>query len=168
MSFLVAQPKQVSQWEDYLDDSGKKLAEVKICGIKCNAYQVKLDRINSTYEKGDNIDYKGEPLTHNHAIFLAVAEHLILDWDGVSFDSDGEKKEVGFSVESAFNLMRWGAGLSGAMFAGFVIGKAQLIQNNADNYKEEVLGKSEASTDGKNTEKKPAKSQRNKPTSTNG
>lgn len=152
MAFAINQPKSVCKWVDFLNEKNEKEGELKIKGIRNEQYQVELDRTNRIYANGDHIKYEGSPLTQNQAIFLLVATHLLVDWKNVFFEQDGEVVEVPFSIENAFNLMRWGVGFSGAGFAGFVIGKSTAIQEEADNYKAEVMGKSLNSTDGQKSE----------------
>ena len=169
MAFSFQEPKTVSQWVDYLNDSGEKQGRIKIRGIAYPKYQVELDRLSTIYLREKRcIEFNGVELTHNQAIFSIVAQHLVEDWDGVAIEFEGEITEVPYTAEIAFNIMRWGKDLAGASLAGWVIGKATSIQADADAFKADVVGKSESSTNGQDLATKQAKKPKKTTTSTNG
>lgn len=167
MSFSLNQPKQVSQWVNFNEDGIE--AKIKVRGIKHKPYVIANERIQSNFNvSGLRLKDIGEnELSMQDMIFQVVGEYLIEDWQNIAIEKDGVIKEIPYSKDAAFELMSFG-GDTGLALWDFVIQSARKIQADADNYKEEVLGKSEASTDGKSTETKPTKSRKNKPTSTNG
>lgn len=167
MAFLLNQAKQVSQWVDFESEGIK--AKIKVRGIKHKPYVIANERIQSNFNvSGLRLKNIAEnELSMQDMIFQVVGEYLIEDWQNIAIEKDGIVKDIPYSKDAAFELMSFG-GDAGLSLWDFVIQSARKIQEDADNYKEEVMGKSEVSTDGKSTERKPAKSQRNKPTSTNG
>lgn len=169
MAFSVNQPKQVSQWVNYDFDGESKTSKFKIRGVKYKPYLIAQERIQTLFGvHGIKIDNIGDSdFSSQEMVFKIVAEYLIEDWQDVEVEIGGEVKAVPYDKDIALDMMRYG-GIDGLQLWDFVMKSAHKIQTDADNYKEEVLGKSEVSTDGKSTERKPAKSQRNKPTSTNG
>jgi hypothetical protein len=169
MAFSFQEPKTVSQWVDYLSDSGEKQGRFKIRGNTYPLFQVELGRLNSIYMDNQKyIEYNSVPLTHIQAIFLAVAKHLIEDWSEVYFKVDGEVLEVPFNTDFASKLFLWGDGLSGVIVAGWALEQSKTIQANANAFKAEVVGKSESSTDGQDLATKQAKKPKKTTTSTNG
>lgn len=142
--------RDVSLWRDYVVD-GAKVAEFKIRGIAYKPYQVALERaagqINS---KGYDVTRasKDDRLYHE-LLFDAAACHLIEDWSGISFaeeiDNEMVEKEVGYSEENAIKLL--GLGDIGTSIWLFVKTEAEKIQKDADQLKDETVGKSLNSTD---------------------
>lgn len=154
MSLIVGmnKPKNASKWADYKDDKGNVLARFNIRGIDYKPYQVALERANNQIaSKGFNIELAKEDDRLFHELVLeAIACHLIIDWDKVAFAENGDEKEVPFTTENAKKL--FAIGDIAITLAAFIKDNAQKIQDEADGYKIEVMGKSENSTDGQNTE----------------
>lgn len=148
MAFAINQPKQVSEWVEYKDG-----ASFLIRGIKHKPYIVANERIQNTFNvtglKVEGIK-KGE-LSLQDLLFKVTAEYLIEDWKGVAVEQDGDVVNVDYDKDIAFQLMAFG-GDEGAELWDFVTRNAREIQNKADEYKVEVMGKSLNSTDGQKSE----------------
>lgn len=144
MSFAINKPKQVSEWVEYKDGSS-----FLIRGIKHKPYIVANERIQNTFNmtglKVEGVE-DGE-MSLQDLLFKVAAEYLIEDWKGVAVEQDGEVKDVDYDKDVAFQLMAFG-GVEGAELWDFVTQNARKIQEKADQYKVEVMGKSLNSTDG--------------------
>lgn len=160
MAFAIQEPKMKTEWLDYFNEKKEKQGSFHIHSIAHPRFQAEFERIEEVYSAGKFIEYKGTELTKTQAILQIVAKYLILDWKGVAIEENGTVKDVEYDAETAFNIMRWGVDLSGASLGGWVMGKAQVIQAEADARKVEVVGKSENSTDGQNSENKQTKKQK--------
>lgn len=143
----IVKNKEVSQWCEYKNDEGKVIAEFKIRGIAHKAYQVAIERANNQVSsKGfDVAQAVSTDKTYHDLLFQAVGCHLIEDWKGIAFRVDGKEMEQPFTPENACELL--GMGDIGPIIFAFIRVKAEQIQNEADQYREEILGKSESSTD---------------------
>ena len=73
--------------------------------------------------------------------------HLIEDWEGIEFEEGEVVREQPYSEENATKLFHMGD--LGWQIWGFVKSEAEKIQKEANQVKEDVLGKSENSTIGK-------------------
>ena len=91
--------------------------------------------------------------TFQEMLFKIASEYLIEDWKDVDVKVDGEIKSVAFDKDIAFDMMRFG-GTDGVILWDFIVSNARKIQDEADAYKIEVLGKLNSSTNGANTEAK--------------
>lgn len=153
MAFKINESKQVSKWVKYEFGEEKHVSEFKIRGIKYKPYLIAHERIqNNVNVHGLNLEVsENEEYTQQEMIFKIVADHLIEDWKDVDIEVDGEIKSIGFDKQIAFDMMRFG-GDDGIKLWDFIITNARKIQDDADNYKAEILGKSENSTSGQNTE----------------
>lgn len=151
MAFSLTETKQVSQWIDFESDDIK--AKVKIRGIKYKPFVIANERIQNNFNvKGLNIEeIDGKELTFQDMLFKITAEYLIEDWQNLAIEQDGEVKDVPYDKDTAFKIMSQG-GEDGIIFWDFVTTNAKNIQAEADKKKEEVLGKSENSTDGQKSE----------------
>ena len=162
MAFAIQEPKMKTEWFDYLNEKKEKQGSFHIHTIAHPRFQVEFERIEEVYGAGKFIEYKGTELTKTQAILQIIAKYLIIDWTGVAIEENGEIKDVEYKAETAFNIMRWGVDLSGASLGGWIMGKAKVIQTEADARKAEVVGKSESYSDGQSLEnkqpKKPKKS----------
>ena len=162
MAFAIQEPKMKTEWFDYLNEKKEKQGSFHIHTIAHPRFQVEFERIEEVYSAGKFVEYKGTELTKTQAILQIIAKYLIIDWKGVAIEENGETKDVEYDAETAFNIMRWGVDLSGASLGGWIMGKAKVIQTEADARKAEVVGKSENYTDGQSSEnkqpKKPKKS----------
>ena len=165
MAFKINESKQVSKWVKYEFGEEKHVSEFKIRGIKYKPYLIAHERIqNNVNVHGLNLEVsENEEYTQQEMIFKIVADHLIEDWKDVDIEIDGEVKGIGFDKQIAFDMMRFG-GVEGMMLWDFIITNARKIQDDADNYKAEILGKSENST---NTSSSPAKKKRASTTKNN-
>lgn len=165
MAFKISESKQVSKWVKYEFGEDKHVSEFKIRGIKHKPYLIAHERIQNTVNvKGLNLEVsEDEEYTQQEMIFKIVADNLIEDWKDVDIEVDGKIKSVAFDKQIAFDMMRFG-GYDGMMLWDFIVQNACKIQDDADNYKADVLGKSESSTTTQNTEviKKPKTQTRSK------
>ena len=166
MAFKINESKQVSKWVKYEFGEEKHVSEFKIRGIKYKPYLIAHERIqNNVNVHGLNLEVsENEEYTQQEMIFKIVADHLIEDWKDVDIEIDGEVKGIGFDKQIAFDMMRFG-GVEGMMLWDFIITNARKIQDDADNYKAEILGKSENST---NTSSSPVKKKRASTTKNSG
>lgn len=142
----IVKNKEVSQWCEYKDAEGNVLAEFKIRGIAHKAYQVAIERANNQVSsKGFDVSKaSSQDKTFHELLFQAAACHLIEDWKGISFRVDEEEVEQPYTPENACKLLAMGD--IGPVIFAFVRVKAEQIQTEADKYRDEVLGKSENST----------------------
>ena len=91
-----------------------------------------------------------------HELLLeAAACHLVADWKGVVFVENDKEFEPECSPENATKLFNMGD--IGVAIWAFVKAQADQIQTEANSYRDEVLGKSENST---NTSNSPVKKKR--------
>ncbi|ETR86905.1 hypothetical protein M212_2435 [Acinetobacter baumannii CI79] len=152
-------------WRKYKDEEGNVLAEFKIRGIGYKPYQVALERANNQITaKGFDVAKASPDDKLFHELLLeAVACHLIEDWKGVVFveeDPEGElvKTEPTFNGENAFKLLNMGD--LGVSIWSFIRTESEKIQSEANQYRDDVVGKSQpstpsrASTQGSRTTKK--------------
>lgn len=149
----ISKPKNVSEWVDYKDTDGNVLARFKIRGIGYKSYQVAIERANNQIAtKGYNVELAdNDDKLFPELILDCIACHLIEDWDGIAFSENGVEKKATFTTENAKKLLGMGGGIS-TVIAWFIKDNAERIQREADGYKTEILGKSDNSTDGQNTE----------------
>ena len=155
MAFQLNKPKQVSKWVKFEFGEDKHVSEFKIRGVKHKPYLIAHERIQNNFNvsglKIENID-PGE-FTFQEMLFKIASEYLIEDWKDVDVKVDGEIKSVAFDKDIAFDMMRFG-GTDGVILWDFIVSNARKIQDEADAYKIEVLGKLNSSTNGANTEAK--------------
>lgn len=157
--------KTVSKWREYVDGDGNVLAEFKIRGIAYKPYQVALERANNQItSKGYDVSKASKEDKLYHELLLeAAACHLIEDWKGVIFEEENAEKEIvetepEYSPENAIKLLNMGD--IGVAVWLYIRQEAENIQNEADFYKDEVVGKSSSSTTG------PSSAQKKKRTTT--
>ena len=156
MAFKLVQPKQISQWVDF--ESGDIKAKIKIRGSKYKPFVTATERIQNVGRvEGFKIEGVGSnEMSFQDMLFKVTAEYLIEDWQNIAIEKDGEIVDVPYDKDIAFELMSFG-GAAGLILWDFITSNANKIQAEADEYKEEILGKYENSTDGQKSEvaKKP-------------
>ncbi|WP_198077751.1 hypothetical protein [Acinetobacter calcoaceticus] len=155
----IQRNKDVSLWREYKDSEGNVLAEFKIRGIGYKPYQVALERANNQISaKGfDVAKATAEDKLFHELVLEAVASHLIEDWKGVVFveeGSEGElvKTEPTFNGENAFKLLNMGD--LGVSIWSFIRTESEKIQAEANQYRDDVVGKSQPSTNGQSSVQK--------------
>ncbi|MDM1764604.1 MULTISPECIES: hypothetical protein [unclassified Acinetobacter] len=149
LKVAIKESKEISLWREYKDKEGKVLARFKIRGIEHQAYQVALERAqNQIVSKGYDVSKASvDDKVWYQLTMEAAACHLIEDWEGIEFEEGGVVREQPYSEENATKLFHMGD--LGWQIWGFVKSEAEKIQKEANQVKEEVLGKSESSTTGK-------------------
>ncbi|WP_459661280.1 hypothetical protein ACL9Z5_001373 [Acinetobacter calcoaceticus] len=143
--------KDVSLWREYKDKEGNVLAEFKIRGIGFKPYQVAIERANNQINaKGFDVAKAttGDKLFHE-LLMEAVACHLIEDWKGVVFveenaEGDLVKSEPTYNAENATKLLNMGD--LGVSIWSFIRTESEKIQAEANQYRDDVVGKSQPST----------------------
>lgn len=147
----IQRNKDVSLWREYKDKEGNVLAEFKIRGIGYKPYQVALERANNQISaKGfDVAKATAEDKLFHELVLEAVASHLIEDWKGVIFveeNAEGEliKTEPPFNAENAFKLLNMGD--LGISLWSYIRTESEKIQAEANQYRDDVVGKSQTST----------------------
>ena len=165
LKVAIQQSKEVTLWKEYKDGEGNVLAEFKIRGSDYKAYRVAIERAqNQLASKGYNVATAGINDKLYHELLLeAAACHLVADWKGVVFVEDGKEIEPECTPENATKLFNMGD--IGVAIWAFVKAQADQIQAEANSYRDEVLGKSEDST---NTSNSPAKKKQASTTKNNG
>lgn len=161
----IQRNKDVSLWREYKDTEGNVLAEFKIRGIGYKPYQVALERANNQISsKGfDVAKATAEDKLFHELVLEAVASHLIEDWKGVVFVEEGPngeqlKSEPAYNAENATKLLNMGD--LGVSLWSFIRTESEKIQSDANQYRDDVVGKSQpstpsrASTQGSRTTKK--------------
>lgn len=155
----IQRNKDVSLWREYKDTEGNVLAEFKIRGIGYKSYQVALERANNQISsKGfDVAKATAEDKLFHELVLEAVASHLIEDWKGVVFVEEGPegelvKTEPTFNGENAFKLLNMGD--LGVSIWSFIRTESEKIQAEANQYRDDVVGKSSASTSGQSSAQK--------------
>ncbi|HDU8421173.1 MULTISPECIES: hypothetical protein [Acinetobacter calcoaceticus/baumannii complex] len=155
----IQRNKDVSLWREYKDTEGNVLAEFKIRGIGYKPYQVALERANNQISsKGfDVAKATAEDKLFHELVLEAVASHLIEDWKGVVFVEEGPegelvKTEPTFNGENAFKLLNMGD--LGVSIWSFIRTESEKIQAEANQYRDDVVGKSSASTSGQSSAQK--------------
>ncbi|MCE6627763.1 hypothetical protein KSA08_06360 [Acinetobacter pittii] len=155
----IQRNKDVSLWREYKDTEGNVLAEFKIRGIGYKPYQVALERANNQISsKGfDVAKATAEDKLFHELVLEAVASHLIEDWKGVVFVEEGPegelvKTEPTFNGENAFKLLNMGD--LGVSIWSFIRTESEKIQAEANQYRDDVVGKSSASTSGQSSVQK--------------
>ncbi len=155
MAFVLTSQKNISQWVKH--ESG---AEFKIRNINHKAYQVGIEiaqgksalKPTEISKASENEKLQIELLYEN------AAYHLIEDWKNVEISVDGEVSPIDYTPQNALRLMIEG-GEAGAKLWEFIILSANEIQEEADNLKKDLLGKSKSST---STVKEPKKATKSK------
>ena len=157
LKVAIQQSKEVTLWKEYKDSEGNVLAEFKIRGSDYKAYRVAVERAqNQLSSKGFDVATAGSDDKLYHELLLeAAACHLVDDWKGVIFVEDGKEVEPECTPENATKLFNMGD--IGIAIWAFVKAQADQIQSEANNYRDEVLGKSENSM---NTSSSPVKKKR--------
>lgn len=147
LKIAIQQSKEVTLWKEYKDSKGNVLAEFKIRGSDYKAYRVAVERAqNQLSSKGYDVATAGSDDKLYHELLLeAAACHLVADWKGVVFVEDDKEIEPECSPENANKLFNMGD--IGVAIWAFVKAQADQIQAEANAYRDEVLGKSENSTD---------------------
>ncbi|WP_312088003.1 hypothetical protein [Acinetobacter variabilis] len=147
LKVAIQQSKEVALWKEYKDSEGNVLAEFKIRGSDYKAYRVAVERAqNQLSSKGYDVATAGNEDKLYHELLLeAAACHLVAEWKGVIFVENGKEFEPECSPENANKLFNMGD--IGVAIWAFVKAQADQIQAEANNYRDEVLGKSENSTD---------------------
>ncbi|MEV8215726.1 hypothetical protein [Leifsonia sp. NPDC077715] len=155
----IQRNKDVSLWREYKDTDGNVLAEFKIRGIGYKPYQVALERANNQISsKGfDVAKATAEDKLFHELVLEAVASHLIEDWKGVVFVEEGlegelVKTEPTFNGENAYKLLNMGD--LGVSIWSFIRTESEKIQAEANKYRDDVVGKSSASTSGQSSAQK--------------
>lgn len=164
LKVAIQQSKEVALWKEYKDSKGNVLAEFKIRGSDYKAYRVAVERAhNQLSSKGFDVATAGNDDKLYHELLLeAAACHLVADWKGVVFVENGKEMEPECTPENATKLFNMGD--IGVAIWAFVKAQADQIQTEANSYRDEVLGKSENSTD---TSSLPAKKKRASTTKNN-
>ncbi|MEJ7854762.1 hypothetical protein [Acinetobacter baumannii] len=147
----IQRNKDVSLWREYKDEEGNILAEFKIRGIGYKPYQVAIERANNQINsKGFDVTKvaEGDKLFHE-LLMEAVACHLIEDWKGVVFVEEGTegeliKSEPSYNAENATKLLNMGD--LGVSLWSFIRTESEKIQAEANQYRDDVVGKSQPST----------------------
>ncbi|MFW2022292.1 hypothetical protein [Acinetobacter baumannii] len=147
----IQRNKDVSLWREYKDEEGNVLAEFKIRGIGYKPYQVAIERANNQINsKGFDVTKvaEGDKLFHE-LLMEAVACHLIEDWKGVVFveeSTEGEliKSEPSYNAENATKLLNMGD--LGISLWSFIRTESEKIQSEANQYRDDIVGKSQHST----------------------
>lgn len=157
LKVAIQQSKEVTLWREYKDSEGNVLAEFKIRGSDYKAYRVAVERAqNQLSSKGFDVATAGSDDKLYHELLLeAAACHLVDDWKGVVFVENDKEFEPECSPENATKLFNMGD--IGIAIWAFVKAQADQIQSEANSYRDEVLGKSESST---NTSNSPVKKKR--------
>ena len=165
LKVAIQQSKEVTLWKEYKDSEGSVLAEFKIRGSDYKPFRVALERANNQVtSKGYNVSTAGKEDKLYHELLLeAAACHLVADWKGVVFVEDGKEIEPECSPENATKLFNMGD--IGVAIWAFVKAQSDQIQAEANSYRDEVLGKSENST---NTSSSPMKKKRASTTKSSG
>lgn len=135
-----------TKWVDYPDSPAK----FKIRGIGYHKYQIAAERkANTIWLQGLDILDIPDNAESSIGLELKSIVHLIEDWQNVSFkDKKGNMElNVPFSVENAVRLVT--TGNVGVVIWAFIKDEATRIQEEADAYKNELLGKLEKPTTGK-------------------
>lgn len=147
LKVAIQQSKEVALWKEYKDGKGNVLAEFKIRGSDYKAYRVAVERAqNQLSSKGFDVATAGNEDKLYHELLLeAAACHLVADWKGVVFVENDKEIEPECSPENATKLFNMGD--IGVAIWAFVKTQADQIQTEANTYRDEVLGKSENSTD---------------------
>lgn len=152
----IQRNKDVSLWREYKDTEGNVLAEFKIRGIGYKPYQVALERANNqiTAKGFDVAKASSDDKLFHELVLEAVASHLIEDWKGVVFVEEGPegelvKTEPTFNGENAFKLLNMGD--LGVSIWSFIRTESEKIQAEANQYRDDVVGKSSASTSGQSS-----------------
>lgn len=155
----IQRNKDVSLWREYKDEEGNVLAEFKIRGIGYKPYQVALERANNQITaKGFDVAKASPDDKLFHELLLeAVACHLIEDWKGVVFVEEGPngeqlKSEPAYNAENATKLLNMGD--LGVSLWSFIRTESEKIQAEANQYRDDVVGKSSASTSGQSSAQK--------------
>ena len=147
LKVAIQQSKEVALWKEYKDSKGNVLAEFKIRGSDHKAYRVAVERAqNQLSSKGYDVATAGNDDKLYHELLLeAAACHLVADWKGVVFVENDKEFEPECSPENATKLFNMGD--IGVAIWAFVKAQSDQIQTEANSYRDEVLGKSENSTD---------------------
>lgn len=143
----VQETKEVSKWVDYKDENGEVLARFQIKGIKDKKYEVARERAsNQVASKGfDVASALSTDKTYPELLKDAVACHLIADWEGIEIVIDGKATQPPYTPEAGM-LVLSNESTKGAELWLWVISQAERIQEEQDEFKNEILGKSESST----------------------
>ena len=147
LKVAIQKSKEVALWREYKDDDGNVLAEFKIRGDGYKPYRVALERANNQIaSKGFEVSEAGigDKLFHE-LLIEAAACHLIADWKGIEFDENGKITAQTCTAETATKLLSMGD--IGVAVWVFVKTQAQSIQQEADAYEADILGKSITCTD---------------------
>lgn len=157
LKVTIQQSKEVALWKEYKDGEGNVLAEFKIRGSDYKAYRVAVERAqNQLSSKGYDVATAGNDDKLYHELLLeAAACHLVADWKGVVLVENEKEFEPEYSPENATKLFNMGD--IGVAIWAFVKMQSDQIQAEANSYRDEVLGKSENST---NTSNSPVKKKR--------
>lgn len=149
---VIKESKEVALWREYTDENGKVLAEFKIRGDGCQAYKVALERANNQIASNgyDVAEASGEIKLFHELLLQATACHLLEDWKGIEFDVEGIVTPMPFTPENATTLLSQGD--IGVLIWLFIKEQAYQIQKDADKTEAEVMGKSETSTGGLDSE----------------
>lgn len=147
LKVAIQQSKEVALWKEYKDSKGNALARFKIRGSDYKAYRVAVERAqNQLSSKGYDVATAGSDDKLYHELLLeAAACHLVADWEGVVFVENDKEFEPECSPENATKLFNMGD--IGVAIWAFVKAQSNQIQTEANSYRDEVLGKSENSTD---------------------
>ncbi|MEJ7581587.1 hypothetical protein WKI22_13805 [Acinetobacter baumannii] len=159
----IIKSSDVSKWCEYKDSDGQVQAEFKVRGIAYKPFQVAIERAgNQISFKGYDVMVKDEDAKLYHELLMdACAAHLIEDWKGVVFaevvDGKTVETEKPYTPENASKLLNLGD--IGISIWLFIKEQAHKIQEEADQDKALILGKSLSST---NTKKRMRRKRRTK------
>ncbi|ENX34900.1 hypothetical protein F889_01540 [Acinetobacter colistiniresistens] len=155
----VQENKNVSEWCKFKDENGAVLAEFKIRGISYKPYRVAIERAsNQVASKGYDVSAATIlDKLYPELLLECAACHLLEDWKGVVLcekNNNGEliKTTPGYTPENATKLFNLGD--IGPIIWAFVKSESERIQSEADEYKDEVVGKLSTSTNGSSSAQK--------------
>lgn len=132
-------PEKAQQWVKH--ESG---AEFLINGIGNKTYNVAMDQVGTKARSIDLKNIQDTDESPTEMMLESAGRYLIADWRNIKMGEKGKEVEVEFTKENGALAL-----LNNIDLWSFVMENARRIQFEADTAKDELLGKSETQSTGK-------------------
>lgn len=145
-------PEKAQQWVKH--ESG---AEFLINGIGNKTYNVAMDQVGTKARSIDLKNIQDTDESPTEMMLESAGRYLIADWHNIKMGEKGSEVDVEFTKENGALAL-----LNNIDLWSFVMENARRIQFEADTAKDELLGKSEPQSTGKEKTQRRSRTQSTK------
>ena len=154
MAFKKVNISDTSEWFDFIGEDGTVECKLKIRGRKYQPFITSYDKATKNIQRNAEnwLKVGAKELTIEQTLFAISAYHLVADCEGLKVEEKGEEKDFKFNPDNMAELITTIEYNQAVLLWAFIEEKSEEVQKRIDGYKDEVLGKSENSTSGVDTE----------------